>query len=119
MDAGLLIMLVHTVGVRRLDTVAAYTADGAPIYQAAVEVRAFVERKRMRDSHPDGTFALKTATVVITEVEVSKDDLVFLHGVDRTNTDLGKSPTDVVVHYEPDRRDGSGNPIVSHYEVVL
>ncbi len=119
MEAALRSMLVHTISIRRIDVAAGYGAGGTPTYAAAPTAAPYVEQKRMRDSHPAGAHGLKTMHNVITETAITKDDLVFLHGVSALDENNGKKPVDVVVHYEPDRRDGSNNPIVSHYEVLL
>lgn len=119
MDAALRIMLVHTVGIRRLDVTAGYSALNVPTYAAGVNARAYVEQRRLRDTHPAGSHGSMTATVVTLEDAVTKDDLLFMHGVSMTDTDNGKQPTDVAIFYEIDRVDSSGNPIVSHYEVTL
>lgn len=116
MDASLRRMLIHTISVRKLDVTAGYAAsDGAPTYAAAVTYPAYVENREKRGSHPGGSFSNDTEVVVITEALITKDDLVFLHGVDATVVNNGGQPKNVAILYEPEKP----GPVVSHYEVSV
>ena len=114
-------LCLHRVTAKAITAV---DAAGDETLGVARTLRCYYERKTRSGPMGIGMGAAggseSTAIdVLITPDAVTPDDRIWRNGEDTTDASLGRKPKDVRVFYEPGLVDGSGNPVVDHYEVEL
>lgn len=109
MDPELKRMLVKQINVR---SPSSYTAAGDQVLSAAVPMPAHVELVKSVGAESAGKESV-VHHLVITELELRRDDFVWMPGDDPLDLNLRKAPTSVDVFFDPE------TGLVDHYETTI